>query len=99
MILMFMGERSINPNISISLLEDWFRGIVRDEIQNVLKDISVNDKDKEEKYLSIEEASKKLSVNRTTLDRWTKTGLLQRHKVGGRRLYKFSEIERFVDEN
>ena len=93
-----MGQTGNNPNISISLIEDWFRSIIRDELEKVMTGIQT-EKKTDETYLSIDEVSRKLSVNRTTLDRWTKTGLLTRHKIGGRRLYKLSEIERMVDEN
>lgn len=93
-----MGQNDTNPNDTLTILEDWFRAIIRDEISRVFQET----KSKPvitETYLSIKEAALKLSVNRSTLDRWTTSGLLIRHKVGGRRLYKLSEIESFVNND
>jgi excisionase family DNA binding protein len=91
-----MAENYFNQNNSLSLIEDWIRNVIREEIERAVKGITPLTNSNDDTYLTIEDAAKKLSVNRSTLDRWSKNGLLSKHKVGGRRLYKKSEIEAFV---
>lgn len=53
---------------------------------------------KEEKYLTPAEASKVLHVNASTLWRWAKTGYLTPVEVGGKRLYKQSDIDKILQK-
>ena len=48
---------------------------------------------KKETYITPDEASKQLHVDRSTLWRWSKTGYLTPVEVGGKRLYKQSDID------
>jgi Predicted site-specific integrase-resolvase len=48
---------------------------------------------KQEKYLTPDEAKVQLHVDRSTLWRWAKTGYLIPAEVGGKRLYKQSDID------
>lgn len=43
--------------------------------------------------LSRKETAKKLCISLPTLHQWTKNGNIQAHRIGGRVLYKWSEIE------
>lgn len=51
---------------------------------------------KEEKYLTPAEASKILHVNLSTLWRYGKNGYLVPIEVGGKRLYKQSDIDKIL---
>lgn len=44
-------------------------------------------------YLTADEVMKELKVNRSTLWRWNKIGYLCHVEVGGKRLYKNSDID------
>lgn len=46
-----------------------------------------------ETYVTPDEASVQLHVDRSTLWRWSKTGYLTPLEVGGKRLYKQSDID------
>lgn len=48
---------------------------------------------KKEKYVTPDRARKQLHVDRSTLWRWAKSGYLIPVEVGGKRLYKQSEID------
>lgn len=51
---------------------------------------------KEEEYITISEASKKLDVDRSTLWRWAKSGYLKPIEIGGKRKYRASDIEKIL---
>lgn len=59
----------------------------KEELENTI--IAKN----KETYVTPNEASKQLHVDRTTLWRWSKTGYLIPVEVGGKRLYKQSDID------
>lgn len=45
------------------------------------------------KYLTIEQASEMLQIDRTTLNRWKKRGYLQPVKIGGSVRYRLADIK------
>lgn len=49
-----------------------------------------------ERYITPDEASIQLHVDRSTLWRWAKSGYLIPVEVGGKRLYKQSEIDKIL---
>ena len=51
----------------------------------------------EEKYLTIKEVAKKLHVDPSTLWSWDKRGYLRKIEVGGKRLYRESDIEAILN--
>lgn len=53
---------------------------------------------KEEKYRTPAEASQRLHVDKSTLWRWAKTGYLTPVEVGGKRLYKQSDIDNILQK-
>ena len=53
---------------------------------------------KNETYVTTDEASKQLHVDRSTLWRWAKTGYLMPIEVGGKRFYKLSDINTILDK-
>lgn len=48
---------------------------------------------KEKIYLSRKDTAEQLCVSLPTLHDWTKSGIIKAYRIGGRVLYKFSEIE------
>lgn len=54
---------------------------------------------KEERYLSPNDAAKKLSVDPSTLYRWNKSGYLKAIKIGNKKRYRLSDIEKLMGEN
>lgn len=51
-----------------------------------------------EKLLSRKETAEKLKISLVTLNDWTKRGLIQSYLIGGRVLYKDSEIEKSLHQ-
>lgn len=51
-----------------------------------------------EKLLTRKETADKLKVSLVTLNDWTKRGLIQSYIIGGRVLYKDSEIEKSLHQ-
>jgi len=52
---------------------------------------------KAEKYLTRLEACEYLKINPSTLSRWAKSGYFKPVEVGGRRLYKMSDLTRLLN--
>lgn len=73
----------LSPDELIELL----RPLIREEIRQALSE-------QEEKLLSPAETCKlfKPAITKATLTSWTKQGLLQEHRIGGRVFYRQSEI-------
>lgn len=53
--------------------------------------------EKDESYLSVDEASSILKVNRSTLYRWQLSGYLTPSKVGSRSVYKMSDVKNLLN--
>ncbi len=51
-----------------------------------------------ETYVKPDEASRQLHVDRSTLWRWNKIGYLVQVEVGGKRLYKQSDIDKLLNK-
>jgi len=60
-----------------------------DFIKNQLK----NENDRNEKWLSRNEAKEILNVSLVTLNKWAKIGVLKSYKIGGTVRYKYSDIK------
>jgi len=56
----------------------------------------VNSEDQE--YLSRKEVAKLLKISLTTLNDWSKQGIVQSYRIGNRVLYKKKEIENSVSK-
>ncbi len=69
-------------------------GIIHKAIREVVKDLQPPaSTPHSETLLTRKETSDKLKISLVTLNDWTKRGLLQSYLIGGRVLYKDSEIE------
>lgn len=66
-------------------------------LRRELQDIKSNFKPKEQtEYLSRNEVAKLLSINVSSVHNWTQKGILQAYQIGGRVLYKRSELEKAI---
>jgi hypothetical protein len=82
-----IGGQIILNTIGPEELAEIIRPMIIDAIREVLQE-------KEEKFLSPAEVCKRFvpAISKTTLASWTKQGLLTEYRIGGRVLYKMSEI-------
>ena len=84
---MNVGSQILLNALSPDQLVDLLRPMIREEIRQALSD-------QEEKLLSPAETCKlfKPTITKATLTSWTKQGLLQDYRIGGRIFYRQSEI-------
>lgn len=73
---------------------DQLTGIIRSEVIEAVKKIQPPASTlQREILLTRKETADKLKISLVTLNDWTKRGLIQSYLIGGRVLYKESEIE------
>jgi len=73
---------------------DQLTGIIRTEVREAVSSIKIQaSTPPRETLLSRRETADKLKISLVTLNDWTKRGLIQSYLIGGRVLYKDSEIE------
>lgn len=85
------------PNVSITIGANDLIGCFRAAIKEAKEEWEATcQARKTENYVSLAEASKLLRVDKSTLWRWSKTGYLLPIEVGGKRLYKQSDIDRIL---
>jgi prophage antirepressor-like protein len=87
------------PDVNITLKAgelieaiDYCVNRTRKELEQLITDANT------ETYPSIEQVSKILDVNKTTLWRWQKQGYLIPIEVGGKRRYKMSDINKILNK-
>ena len=69
-------------------------GIINNAVTEAVKNIKIDASTPlSEKLLTRKETADKLKISLVTLNDWTKRGLIQSYLIGGRVLYKDSEIE------
>ncbi|MFN3801336.1 helix-turn-helix domain-containing protein [Belliella pelovolcani] len=69
-------------------------GIINNAVTEAVKNIKIDaSTPQSEKLLTRKETADKLKISLVTLNDWTKRGLIQSYIIGGRVLYKDSEIE------
>ena len=86
-------QKLILDQITVEDLIDRLSVQVREEIQiNLLKPIPP------EKYLTRQETAKMLQVSLVTLHEWSKRGVIQSYRIGGRIRYKQTEIDEALTE-
>lgn len=88
-----------SPNVSITIgvndLIGCFRTAIKEAKDEWEAAITVK---KTEAYVSPANASEQLHVDKSTLWRWAKTGYLTPVEVGGKRLYKQSDIDNILQK-
>lgn len=69
-------------------------GIISNAVTEAVKSIKIQPSTPlSERLLTRKETADKLKISLVTLNDWTKRGLIQSYLIGGRVLYKDSEIE------
>lgn len=75
-------------------------GIIHNAIKEAVKDIKPREQEPtNERLLTRKETADKLKISLVTLGDWTKRGLIQSYIIGGRVLYKESEIEASLNKS
>ena len=70
-------------------------GIISDAVTEAVKSIKIETSTPpSERLLTRKEVADKLKISLVTLNDWTKRGMIQSYLIGGRVLYKDSEIEK-----
>jgi hypothetical protein len=74
-------------------------GIIGQAVREAIKNsLPVTSTSPSEKLLTRKETADKLKISLVTLNDWTKRGLIQSYIIGGRVLYKDSEIEKSLHQ-
>lgn len=73
---------------------------LRDYANEVAKTIldGMKNNNSSNNLLTVDEVSKKFKVNRITVWRWERDGLLKGKKMGRRKYYAVSDIEKIINE-
>ncbi|AMQ57090.1 helix-turn-helix domain-containing protein [Algoriphagus sanaruensis] len=86
---MFMKEIML-----ISLTPEELEGIIRKAVLDAIKsNVLPSTLPAPERFLTRKETADKLKISLVTLHSWTKSGLIPSYVIGGRVLFKESEIE------
>ena len=83
-----------NPNINITINAGQLLKVVDYAISKTKLEFEA--KQEPEQYLTRKQAAKTLNVDLSTLWRWNKESYLCAVEVGGKRLYKLSDINRIL---
>ncbi|MGL4519348.1 MAG: helix-turn-helix domain-containing protein [Phocaeicola sp.] len=85
-----------NSSVTLHVFtEDQLRSYSMNLINEVLE--AREPKKIEEVYRTVDETKNQLKTTRQTLDRWKRAGLLVPSRVGGRVLYKQSDITKLME--
>ena len=75
-----------------------FKEIIAEVLDEKLRKISKPEIKQESGYLTRHEVSRLLKISLTTLNDWSKQGIVQSYRIGNRILYKISEIEQSISQ-
>ena len=75
--------------ISLSDIKEVLREVLKEQSNEFTKSENSDNHD----YLSRKEVAKLLKISLTTLNDWSKQGIVQSYRIGNRVLYKRNEIE------
>ncbi|MDO9553728.1 helix-turn-helix domain-containing protein [Rhodonellum sp.] len=71
-----------------------FTGIIRNEVREAVKSLRTTESTRQSEILRTrKEAADKLKISLVTLNDWSKRGVIKSYLIGGRVLYKDSELE------
>jgi len=84
-----------NAKVQISLSGADLREFGENLIKNTIKMVTA---ERMEVMLKVNEAAQKLSVDRSTLYRWEKSGYLKPVRMGGVPRYRLSDIEAIMNK-
>ncbi|MDL2322760.1 helix-turn-helix domain-containing protein [Bacteroidales bacterium OttesenSCG-928-A17] len=92
--LLFKEHPDLNITVKTGELMEMVEYAVRLSRQELEQQVADA---KSETYLTRDEASKMLSVDKSTLWRWNKQSYLTHVEVGGKRLYRMSDVKQILD--
>ena len=75
--------------INLSDLKKVLREVLEEKSNDFAKPVKSEDQD----YLSRKEVARLLKISLTTLNDWSKQGIVQSYRIGNRVLYKRNEID------
>ena len=84
----------VNLTIKVSDLKEFMREFV-EEVHN--KAVNEQARKENDELLTEKEVRKLLGVARSTLWKWAKIGYLPKVEVGGRRLWRLSDIQKILN--
>ncbi|NCA75051.1 MAG: DNA-binding protein [Alphaproteobacteria bacterium] len=90
-------DKIILHSTPIPELRSMIGDVLREEFQK-FKSTNPSPQQTTSEYLSRKEVCKLLKISMATLHYYTKDGILQGYRIGGRVLYKLSEVETAVEE-
>jgi hypothetical protein len=84
-----------------SVMDAYFRAALREELREVYSEMMREAEKRAEakqndSLVSVEDARSTLQVTKVTLWRWGKSGYLKPIMVGGKKLYRRSDIQRII---
>lgn len=85
---------NITIAVSLSDLEAYSESLIEKTKNQLDEEVKAANA---EAYLTIEEVTDKLGVDRSTLWRWNKTGYLKAASIGGKRRYLKSKVEELLN--
>lgn len=81
-----------------TLSPEELRAIISREIRDAIKELPTQNTQAVEILLTRKEAADKLNISLVTLNDWTKRGMIPAYTIGGRVLYKDSELEQSLNK-
>ncbi len=72
--------------------------VLREVLEEKSNDFAKPVKSEDQEYLTRKEVAKLLKISLTTLNDWSKQGIIQAYRIGNRVLYKKKEIEDSVSK-
>lgn len=94
--LLSQSDANITVSISINDLRDFHREVIEDTKKQLEDKIKASNA---EVYLTIEEVTDILKVDRSTLHRWKKKNYLSPIEIGGKRRYLKSQIDKLINKD
>ena len=89
----------MNEQIFISIPLESFKDVIKATVFEALNsNQKIEEQDTKDKFLTRQETAKLLHISLTTLDTYSRLGIIKGRKVGHRVLYKKSEINDSLSE-
>ncbi len=76
----------------------YIKKVLREVLEEKSNDFAKPVKSEDQEYLTRKEVAKLLKISLTTLNDWSKQGIVQAYRIGNRVLYKKKEIEDSVSK-
>lgn len=91
-----MENQVTMPTAIYMITADQLKEYANEVAQTILDGMTNNNSS--DNLLTVDEVSKKFKVNRITVWRWERDGLLHGKKMGRRKYYAAADIEKIINE-